>query len=1040
MTRIFTLQGSGAAGFPLDLDGALNPSQRAAVTCGEGPKLVIAGAGSGKTRTITYRVAYLMANGVLPAQILLATFTNKAAREMLGRVEALTGGDAASVWGGTFHAIGNRLLRRHAPLVGLQPNYSILDEADSRDLLKVCIGEARIKVEEKRFPAPALIADLISMAFNTQRDLAAVIEERAPHFAPWAEELSRLAGRYEAKKRATNALDYDDLLRFWLALIEDRPDVAERLGRQFRHLLVDEYQDTNVIQGRIVERLSERNGRNLMVVGDDAQCVMQGTRILTPQGYKLVETLRVGDAVLAGAGNGRLIPERIRVIQKSHHPRYLLIRVQGGYQLRASPNHLCFAKVVPQRKWWYVYLMYRRDLGFRIGVSHVSRQGSGSMTAQMRTSPEHADKLWLLEAHQSRQEAQYRETVLGLRYQIPQALFRSDKEMGGKSKMTRAQVAALFEEFGKRGYELLRDRGLLFDYPSFEPKASRSHRRLAINVVMAGAKNGPGRGTEQAHEVVCESYLGQEVIKHFHAVHYRGGYWRLRKMNRDYRVVLNLATQLQQTFARNGHQASVHHKARFVPAREMNGTFRTMPAAGLLPGMKVPVIRNDRVAVGIIESVEWQDNPDSIPFYDLEVERSHNMVSEGIVTHNSIYRFRGANYDNILKFPERNPGTEIFKLEVNYRSTPEILEFTNASILHNASQHRKTLVAHRPRGSLPVVVPVNDAYQEAAFVAQRILQLRDEGAALADMAVLYRAHAHSSILQAELIKRNIPYEVRSGVRFFEQAHIKDAVAYLKVLDNPRDEIAWRRLWLMLPRVGLATAARLWEAVADAPDPRAAALGQALRERLPAAARPHMKRLQDDLRALCALAEDRPPSEIVLAVLETAYPEYLKAAYDSPQARLEDLQQLSVFARAYRTLRGLLSELVLLGELYGQEVRASPSAETERLVLSSIHQAKGLEWKVVFIIRMCEGEFPSDMALREEQGEEEERRIFYVATTRAKDELYLTHPLMDLSPRGNGQILWQPSRFLREIRFTLYEQGEIQAAVWDGQDGGGKDEV
>ncbi|MBI3996624.1 MAG: ATP-dependent helicase [Candidatus Omnitrophica bacterium] len=663
MTRTFTIHAVTSAKFQLDLERELNDAQRAAVTCGDGPKLVIAGAGSGKTRTITYRVAYLMTKGVPPQQILLATFTNKAAREMLNRVETITGGDAGSIWGGTFHAIGNRLLRQHAPLVGLQNNYSILDDEDQRDLLKVCVTEAKVKIEEKRFPAPSILQDLISVSFNTQRALGLVVDERTPHFSQWAQELAQVSARYEAKKRAANALDYDDLLRFWLKLLLEHPDVAQRLGAQFRSVLVDEYQDTNTIQAQIVERITAHNGHNLMVVGDDAQ---------------------------------------------------------------------------------------------------------------------------------------------------------------------------------------------------------------------------------------------------------------------------------------------------------------------------------------------------------------------------SIYKFRGANYDNILKFAERNPGTELFKLEVNYRSTPEILEFTNASILNNRQQYRKTLIAQRARGSLPVVLPVNDVYQEAAFVAERILQLRDEGIPLIEMAVLYRAHAHSTILQAELIKRNIPYEVRSGVRFFEQAHIKDVVAYLKILDNPYDEVAWRRLWLMLPRIGNVTAARLWDVVAKSANPLEAAMSPAVCATLPSSAQPYLKRFQHDLRALKASADDKEPSELIRAVMETSYTDFLRARYEGFQSRLEDIQQLSVFARSYRSLRSLLSELILLGELYGQEVNAASSSDTERLILSSVHQAKGLEWRVVFVIRMCEGEFPSDMALREEAGEEEERRIFYVATTRAKDELYITHPLMDMSLRGNGQLLLQPSRFLREIRFTLYEQGEIES--------------
>ncbi|MBI3323575.1 MAG: ATP-dependent helicase, partial [Candidatus Omnitrophica bacterium] len=505
MTRTFVMEGGGRSPFALNLERDLNEPQRAAVTCGDGPKLVIAGAGSGKTRTITYRVAWLMAKGVPAGAILLATFTNKAAREMLSRVEALTGSAVGKVWGGTFHAIGNRLLRHYAGTLGHSPSYSILDEEDQRDLLKVCVTEQRIKTEERRFPSPAVLQDLISFAFNTQQPISAVIERLFPHFLMWTDEIQAIDARYAAKKRGARAMDYDDLLRYWLQLLRDHPEVAQRLGQQFRYILVDEYQDTNTIQAEIVERLAAVNGRNLMVVGDDSQ---------------------------------------------------------------------------------------------------------------------------------------------------------------------------------------------------------------------------------------------------------------------------------------------------------------------------------------------------------------------------SIYSFRGAHYENILKFPERNPGTEIFKLEINYRSTPQILSFTNASIHHNTRQHRKTLTAMRTSGPMPAVVPISDVYQEASFVAQRLLQLRDEGVGLEEMAVLYRAHAHSTILQAELIRRNIPYEIRSGIRFFEQAHIKDVVAYLKVLANPFDEVAWRRLFLMLPRVGNVTAARLWETIARATDPGEAVLGGALLAVLPANARPPFAQFQRDLQALCAAAKDHPPGELVAAVLQT----------------------------------------------------------------------------------------------------------------------------------------------------------------------------
>ena len=221
----------------------------------------------------------------------------------------------------------------------------------------------------------------------------------------------------------------------------------------------------------------------------------------------------------------------------------------------------------------------------------------------------------------------------------------------------------------------------------------------------------------------------------------------------------------------------------------------------------------------------------------------------------------------------------------------------------------------------------------------------------------------------------------------------------------------------------------WEQVRGASNPLDGVLAPAVGASLPAGARAGFTRFQQDLRALRAAATDRDPAGVIGAVMETAYPEYLRARYEGAASRAEDIQQLAVFAKSYRTLNSLLSELILLGEMYGQDVGSGGSTDTERLVLSSIHQAKGLEWSVVFVIRMCEGSFPSDMALREDAGEEEERRIFYVATTRAKDQLYLTHPVIDVSLRGDGQLLLQPSRFLREIRFTLYEQGQIAGQPW-----------
>ncbi|MBA2565521.1 MAG: ATP-dependent helicase [Gemmatimonadetes bacterium] len=642
------------------LERELNDEQRAAALAGEGPKLVIAGAGSGKTRTLTYRVAHLLDTGESADRIVLATFTNKSAREMLRRVEALTGGTTRDLWGGTFHALGNRLLREHGALLGYRPGFSILDVEDQEDLLRVCVTAVGVKLAERRFPSPAVLRGMISFAFNTAMPLGQVLSVRHPHFVEWQGEIEGVAAAYAERKRLNHVMDYDDLLANWLRLLRDHPPVLALLGRRFRHLLVDEYQDTNLVQAEIVERLAAAGNGNLVAVGDDCQ---------------------------------------------------------------------------------------------------------------------------------------------------------------------------------------------------------------------------------------------------------------------------------------------------------------------------------------------------------------------------SIYAFRGANYDNMRCFPERNPGTEIFRLETNYRSTPQILDFTNDSIRHNRRRFEKQLRTPNPSGEKPVLIPLLDPYEEAAFTCERILQLRDEGTRLADMAVLYRAHAHAAVLETELVRRDIPYEIRSGIRFFERAHVKDVVAHLKVLGNSRDETAWRRLLLMLPRVGNVRAAQIWEMLEGAEDPLDAALAEEVGRHLPPPAFAAWTRFGADLERIRGLAESAPPDVLIEAIVGSGYRDYLLATYEDPQSRLEDLEQLALFAGRYESTERLVSDLVLMGELYGQDVERGAEPE-ERLVLSSVHQAKGLEWDVVFLIRLSEGAFPSPRALGEEEGEEEERRIFYVATTRARRELYLLYPLMEAHARSG--LLIKPSRFVLEVQPELYDRGEIDA--------------
>jgi DNA helicase-2/ATP-dependent DNA helicase PcrA len=422
---------------------------------------------------------------------------------------------------------------------------------------------------------------------------------------------------------------------------------------------------------------------------------------------------------------------------------------------------------------------------------------------------------------------------------------------------------------------------------------------------------------------------------------------------------------------------------------------------------------------------EYQDtNKLQAEIIDLLAVKHRNVMVVGDDAQ-SIFAWRGAEFTNIYEFPKRYPEARLYKLEVNYRSTPEILALANVSIASNRKQFPKTLrPARESKGIEPALVPCRDADQQAAFIAARILELRDEGVPLNEIAVLYRSHYHSLELQLELTRRAIPYTVRSGVRFFEQAHIKDVISYLRIITNPRDEMAWKRVLMLIPQVGPATANRIWERIAYAPDP----LAIVRRDDFQAGPR-RGSGWREFLSLIETLVQDESrnnPARQIELILTRGYEQHLANTYENADARLEDLRQLAQYATRYNTTEDFLSELALLStEKYGAPQPISGEdvvmggEEDELLTLSSVHQAKGLEWRVVFIIWAADGKFPSPRSLRDAEGEEEERRLWYVALTRAAEQLYISYPLM-VTDFSNQTVVQRPSRFVTEVPRELYD--------------------
>ncbi len=989
----------------IDYPAALNQQQLAAVTAGDGPSLVIAGAGSGKTRALVYRVAYLIDSGVDPSNILLLTFTRKSAQEMLDRAGDLIGAGSHRVFGGTFHSVANVLLRRYGRAIGIEPGFTILERGDAEDLIALVRSQLGLNEKHQRMPRKGTIMEMVSKSENMLRSLDDIVLEEFSHFADHREDLGRLQKAYQAAKREKQLLDYDDLLVMLRQLLLQDESARTAISRQYRYILVDEYQDTNRLQAEVIRQLATTHN-NVMVVGDDSQCVIEGTPILTPKGYRPVESLRVGDTVLSGGGNGRLVESYIVAKSSSVHGRYRRVRTRTGREVCFSPNHLCFAKIRSQSGWWYVYLMHREDLGYRIGVTKLPRYDVEGIRSQMRTAPEQGERLWLLEACATRQEAVYREELLSLRYQIPQALFFPDRRRSEKYKMTNAQGAELFGEFGRHGARVLKDYGLMYEYPTYFPKSSKSRGRITINLLMASAANKFEKRQRQGHELAVESLYGWECVEGLQGAKRReDGYWRLRRYSKDYKVLLESARDIESRLRRSGYQATIAYKGKFVKADHIHGSFVTIPAAGVLPGMFVPVVEDKEIKLDVVESVEWEENRDRKPFYDIEVEHSHNIVSGGVISHNSIYAFRGATFKNIMEFPVLFPGTTIYKLEENYRSTQPILNLANCIIEEAAEKYTKHLFTRKIDGPLPALVEAGGENAQSRFIAQKILELREEGVPLGEVAVLFRSSFHSFDLEIELSRTELPFIKRGGVKFIETAHVKDLLAHVRVVANPLDTVSWHRVLMLVEGVGPKKARDLLAAIVKSEQPFDVLRGVSGRSGQ------GLKNLANTLERLAG-DEYRQPEHQVSHIYEYYLP-ILKEQYDDYPKRMRDLDHLHTIAEGYPAIEEFLADLALEPpDSSVVDVEAS-DRDDERLVLSTIHSAKGLEWQCVFVIWLVDGRFPSAYSFMTDDELEEERRLLYVAVTRAKRYLFLTYPI-NVYDKTSGMLLSKPSRFLDHV--------------------------
>jgi DNA helicase-2/ATP-dependent DNA helicase PcrA len=1001
----------------------LNPDQLDAVVHHDGPLLVVAGAGSGKTRVLTHRIAHLIdEHGVSPFRILAITFTNKAADEMRQRVAALVGPVADKMWVSTFHSACVRILRRDAHRLGYPRAFTIYDQADAQRLTGYVIRD--LGLDPKKF-TPRGVHATISAAKN---DLVMPKEYAARASTIFERKIADIYTEYQARLEKAGAMDFDDLLTVTVQLLQRCPDVLEQYQERFEHILVDEYQDTNRAQNEIVLLLAGAH-HNVCVVGDSDQCLPPGTPVATPGGTVPIEQLAVGDVVLGTGGRADPVARRVTHVRRGSYRGPVVVVRAGGHRLVGTPHHLVPARTTLPADHHLVYLMFRADRGYRIGRCRASRtnsRGVDDVGFRVGVNQEHGDRLWVLGVHATLEEAAYQEAYVAAHYGLPTACFHaSGRRLALGAEALERLYASLDTEVAVKS--LFCDWLLHPEFPHYQPQ--NGARRSTLNLTMFSDQRHGEVGYHRLQWSSNRSELAERLHRKGVTVrgtgHGRGG-WRLESSRKDYGDALALANAVALA-------GGLDVRRRLV----CDGLLHDLlPLSHLRPGMTVLVERDGRLEPALVDDVTTEEYDGAV--FDLEVEDIHNYVAAGFCVHNSIYKFRGADLKNILEFEEAFPEVTTILLEQNYRSTQTILDAANAVIEHNVSRKPKTLWTDQGGGDKIVRYHADDEGDEAQWVAHTLARLHDGGDhRWGDMAVFYRTNAQSRVVEEALMRSGVPYRVIGGTKFYDRREVKDAIAYLRAVVNPSDEVSVKRV-LNVPKrgVGDTTVGRL--------DVWARGHGVTFREALDRAGDAGVSGAAlKGIRAFTTLLDDLAgrvpdgPAVVLQAALEhSGYLQELEAEHTVESAgRLENLGELVGSAQGFETCDAFLEQIALVADT--DELDPDDS----KVVLMTLHSAKGLEFPVVFLTGCEEGVFPHLRALTEPDELEEERRLAYVGITRARHRLFVSHA-WSRTIFGSTQYN-PPSRFLDEIPADLVEQvgggRRLSGRASYRSDGGGRRE-
>lgn len=994
-----------------------NEQQTAVVDHMDGPCIVLAVPGSGKTTSVTERVKRLIQKGVSPKTILAITFTNKAAKEMRTRIALAVGPDIASLMTvSTFHSLCARLLRANARLVGLTPDFSIYDEDDSERLVKQCVRA----IEGDGYKPSEKYMKGIFGYLEGQRNACMTRAAAYDRYNVDGNQ-GKVIDRYFSELRKANAIDFNGLISEVNLLLEKDHATRDLYRSRFKYISVDEVQDTNAAQYELVKHLGLGH-LNVLIVGDLDQCIPDGTVVRTLSGPRPIENVIEGEMVESAAGRGRTKFAKVtKTIRNRFCGNLVQLRTASG-TIQTTPNHVLFGRLDMLEDKHFVYLMQKESLGYRIGRTSSVRSTGGLKTLglKIRMNQEHADRVWLLRVCDSLSEAAYYEAFFATKYGLPTICFHGN---GRSIALDQGQIDEMFNaiDTSSRAARLFEDMEMNPEY-TILPTASRENSgRSTLTLSMFGNNN-------QSHHLLTFHGENESLREAFEksglkCTPSKRDLWRFRSSNKDYVSLSSLASNIKAT----GCVSHINRKSFLVEQDGNSSPFLEMPASHFHPGMKIARVSGDSVVEDIV--IEKTSVPYDGYVNDLTVEDVSNFVADNTVCHNSIYKFRAACPENILQFEKDFHGCKLLMLEKNYRSSPEILKHSQILIENNLLRKGTTLKTDNQSGKPPRIIGCDSDDSMADSIAGEAQRLIKEGVPPGEIVVLYRTNSASRVLEAAFRARDVKYKLIGGLSFFDRKEVKASLSILKLLCNKNDIMSFGKAVEACCKgigdKGLEAISNI--ATTSSVSMMDAAAEYAKSSSLSAAAvRPFV--------ACMAKANAAAPGRSLLAIArETVLWDRMEKESSTVNDRCQNISELAIDAEKHcqkkgGTLSGYLQQISLLSN-------ADDEAEEGLVKMMTMHACKGLEFDAVMISHCNHDILPHSRGVHEARNEaelvdtlEEERRLLYVGMTRARKRLSMFFSKSKHKMVGDKPTPMYPSMFLFE---TGIPSGDLRGYAPNG---------